>query len=245
MNTQIWAHRGASGYAPENTLPAFELAEKQGADGIELDVQLTKDGEVVVIHDEKIDRVCAKKGLVKDYTLQELKEFSFHNHMAEYAGVQIPTLREVYEQVKPTSLCVNVELKTGIFFYEGLEEKVLEIAHEYGMETRVWYSSFNHETLIRLKGLDSSVKTGMLYADGIVDAVNYAKKVGVDAMHPALYNLQYKGFLDSCKKENMPIHVWTVNEEADMERLVEQGIEAIITNYPDKACAVRGRTENK
>lgn len=239
MSTQVWAHRGASGYAPENTLPAFALAAEQGADGIELDVQLTKDKEVVVIHDEKIDRVCAEKGFVKDYTLQELKKLSFHNHIPEYRGVQIPTLREVYELVAPTGMCVNVELKTGIFFYEGLEEKVLEIAKEYDMEDRVWYSSFNHETLVKLKQLDSSVRTGMLYADGIVNALEYAKTVGVDAMHPALYNLQYKGFLENCKKENIPIHVWTVNEEEDMENLVKQNIAAIITNYPDKACAVR------
>lgn len=243
MSTQIWAHRGASGYAPENTLPAFDLAAKQEADGIELDVQLTKDGEVVVIHDERIDRVCARKGFVKQYTLQELKEFSFHNHMSEYAGVQIPTLQEVYEQVAPTGMCVNVELKTGIFFYEGLEEKVLEIGRAYDMENRVWYSSFNHETLMKLKQLDPCVRTGMLYADGIVDAVHYAKKIGVNAIHPALYNLQYKGFPESCKKEGMPIHVWTVNEEADMERLVKQDIAAIITNYPDKACAIRSKSE--
>lgn len=96
-----------------------------------------------------------RKGFVKDYTLQELKKLSFHNHIPEYRGVQIPTLREVYELVAPTGMCVNVELRTGIFFYEGLEEKVLEIAKEYDMEDRVWYSSFNHETLVKLKQLDS------------------------------------------------------------------------------------------
>ena len=99
--TKVFAHRGASGYAPENTLQAFHLAQEQGADGIELDVQLTKDGEVVVIHDETINRTSTGKGYVRDYTLAELKKFSFHNHMEKYKGVKIPTLQEVLELVKP------------------------------------------------------------------------------------------------------------------------------------------------
>ena len=119
--TKIFAHRGASAYAPENTLPAFELAERQGADGIELDVQLTKDGEVAVIHDEKIDRTGTGEGFVRDFTLAELKSLSFHNQMEEYRGVKIPTLREVLELVKPGNMAVNIELKTGIFWYPGIE----------------------------------------------------------------------------------------------------------------------------
>ena len=142
--TKVFAHRGASGYAPENTLEAFALAGEQGAQGIELDVQLTKDGEVVVIHDETIDRVSTGKGAVRDYTLEELRRFSFHNHKKEYEGVQIPTLREVLEQVKPGGMEVNIELKTGIYWYPGLEEKTVELVKAAGMENRVIYSSFNH-----------------------------------------------------------------------------------------------------
>ena len=110
--TEIFAHRGASGYAPENTLEAFRLAMEQGADGIELDVHLTKDGEVVVIHDETLDRTSNGQGKVRDYTLEELKKFSFHNHIEKYKGVQIPTLKEVLDLVKNSSMKVNIELKT-------------------------------------------------------------------------------------------------------------------------------------
>ena len=120
--TKIYAHRGASGYAPENTLEAFYIAMQQGADGIELDVQLTKDGEVVVIHDETINRVSNGKGKVMDYTLAELKQFSFHNHMDMYKNVRIPTLQEVLDLVKPGKMEVNIELKTGIFFKIGIPE---------------------------------------------------------------------------------------------------------------------------
>ena len=151
MKTKVWAHRGASAYAPENTLEAFLLAAEQGADGVELDVQLTKDGEMVVVHDEEIDRVSDGSGFVKDYTLAELKILNFNKTHPEYQDVKIPTLREVYEALKPTGMTINVELKTGIFWYKDLEKKVLELTKEMEMEDRVIYSSFNHAaTLLQL-----------------------------------------------------------------------------------------------
>ena len=113
MQTQVWAHRGASYYTPENTLAAFEKAIKMGADGIELDVQMTKDGELVVVHDETINRTSNGKGYVKDYTLEQLKKYDFSNKHITYKGEKIPTLQEVYELIKPTSLTINVELKNG------------------------------------------------------------------------------------------------------------------------------------
>ena len=113
--TKVWAHRGASGYAPENTLDAFRKAVEMGADGIELDVQMTKDGELVVIHDETIDRVSNGKGWVKDYTYEELKKFNFNKTHLEYTKEEIPTLEQVYLLIKPTNLTINVEIKTGIY----------------------------------------------------------------------------------------------------------------------------------
>ena len=111
QETKIWGHRGASGYAPENTLEAFRLAAQMGADGVELDVQLTKDGEIVVIHDEWIDRVSDGSGLVVNYTLEELKQFNFNKTHPEYANVcRIPTLREVLEELKDTGLIINIVL---------------------------------------------------------------------------------------------------------------------------------------
>ena len=133
MKTKVWAHRGASAYAPENTLEAFLLAAEQGADGVELDVQLTKDGEMVVVHDEEIDRVSDGSGFVKDYTLAELKTLNFNKTHPEYQDVKIPTLREVYEALKPTGMTINVELKTGIFWYKDLEKKVLELTKELSL----------------------------------------------------------------------------------------------------------------
>lgn len=233
MKTRVWAHRGASDYAPENTLEAFALAVKQGADGVELDVQMTKDGKLVVAHDETIDRVSDGSGRIIDHTLSELREFNFNKTHAEYASVRIPTLKEVYELLQPTGLTVNVELKTGIVLYQGLEEKVLKLAKKMDMEDRVIYSSFYHKSLIRLKKLDPSVKTGILYSDGWLDVVKYGKRLHAAALHPAAYHLQSEKFVKQAKEQGLRLNVWTVNRKEDMELLTKLGVNAIITNRPD------------
>ena len=231
----IWAHRGASEEAPENTLPAFRLAAEEGADGVELDVQLSRDGQIVVCHDEKIDRTSDGKGWVKDYTLAELKQFDFCYRKPGYRDVRIPTLAEVLELLKPTGLTVNIEIKTGIFFYDRIEEKVLELVRAEGWEDRVIYSSFNHETLRTLRRLNPSCRTGILYADGPVDVVSYALRIGADALHPALYNLQYPGVLAEAREKGVEINVWTVNETEHLKYCVQAGVHAVITNVPEKA----------
>ena len=113
-NILVWAHRGASGIMPENTLPAFEKAVELGADGVELDIQMTADGEIVVIHDEMVDRTSDGKGWVKDYTLEDLRKLDVSYGHKELGHVCIPTMREVFELLKPTDLTINIELKTGI-----------------------------------------------------------------------------------------------------------------------------------
>lgn len=239
MKTKVWAHRGASAYAPENTLEAFLLAAEQGADGVELDVQLTKDGEMVVVHDEEIDRVSDGSGFVKDYTLAELKILNFNKTHPEYQDVKIPTLREVYEALKPTGMTINVELKTGIFWYKDLEKKVLELTKEMEMEDRVIYSSFNHYSIAKILELDPKASTGILYADIIYDVMNYAKKIGTGALHPATFHVQMADFLQQYVESDLAVHVWTVNDKAEIERLMEAGVDAVITNYPDVAVSCR------
>ena len=211
--TKIFAHRGASGYAPENTLPAFAMAEKQGADGIELDVQLTKDGELVVIHDEKIDRTSTGKGFVRDYTLPELRKMSFCNHMELYSGVKIPTLEEVLDLVRPGNMTVI-------------------------------YSSFNHYSVQKIRSLDNKAETAYLYSDVILDVEKYAADTGADGLHPAVYHLYMSDFLERYKASGIKVRVWTVNKESDMKKFIEEDLEAIITNYPDTAVAVRKQVQD-
>ena len=241
--TKIFAHRGASGYAPENTLEAFALAMDIGADGIELDVQMTKDGEVVVIHDETINRVSDGKGRVKDYTLVQLREFSFDNHMECYGHVSIPTLKEVLELVRPSKMDVNIELKTGIYWYPTLEEKVMEIVKNCGMEERVIYSSFNHYSVQKIRELDSKAETAYLYSDVILDVENYAKRTGVCGLHPAVYHLKMAGFMEKYKESSCKVRVWTVDDIQDMHLFIRHELEAVITNYPDKALEIRRKYE--
>ena len=234
--TLVWAHRGASGYAPENTMAAFEKAVEQGADGIELDVQMSKDGELVVIHDETLERVSNGTGWVKDFTYSKLIKFNYNRTHPEYERAQIPTLEEVYELIQHTGQTVNVEIKTGVVLYPEIEERVVELTERMGMLERVIFSSFNHYTLQKIKEINAQAKTGMLYCDGIIHPVSYASYVvGADALHPALYNIQYPGFWEECRRHKKKVHVWTVDEEAYMRLVCEQKADAMITDYPNVA----------
>ena len=233
-NTKVIAHRGASGYAPENTMEAFLLAIEQGADGIELDVQLSRDGIPVVIHDETIDRVTDRTGYVKDYTLQELKELTvLKDRFPQYSQSKIPTLKEVLEAVKPSGIQVNIELKTGIYWYPDIEKKVAGIVEETGMKEKIIYSSFNHYSVQRIKEIVPDAETAYLYSDVILNVEDYARKTKVDGLHPAVYHVKMADFLKEYVKSSLNVRVWTVNEEADMKALTEAGVTAVITNYPD------------
>ena len=234
----IWGHRGASGHAPENTLPAFKMAADMGADGIELDIQQTRDGVIVVCHDETIDRTSSGAGWLRDFTFEGLRKLDFSNGNAAYEGVQIPSMEEVFDLLAPTGLTINIEIKTGIVFYEGIEEKILELTRRKGWEDRVIYSSFNHYTVRRIKELDPGAKVGLLYGDGPVDMPGYGKKLGADALHPALYNLQYPDFMEDSRKYGLDVNVWTVNSKEHLEWCRRLGVNAVITNYPAKARAL-------
>jgi glycerophosphoryl diester phosphodiesterase len=119
-NPLVWAHRGASGSAPENTLAAFKMAAEMGADGVELDIQKTRDGVIVVCHDEKVDRTSNGSGWIKDFSFDEIRKLDFCNGNQEYEGIRIPTMEEVLDLLADTGLTINIELKTGIIFYEKI-----------------------------------------------------------------------------------------------------------------------------
>ena len=231
----IWGHRGASGHAPENTLPAFRMAADMGADGVELDVQETKDGVLVVCHDETVDRTSNGAGWVKDFTFEEIRKLDFSGGNAAYEGVKIPSMEEVLDLLAPTGLTINIELKTGIVFYDRIEEKILQLVRNKNWEDRVIYSSFNHYSVRRIKELDPAAKTGLLYADGPIDMPGYGKRIGADALHPALYNLQSPALLEDCRRYGLAVNVWTVNSAQELLLCRDLGVNAVITNYPEKA----------
>lgn len=231
---KIWAHRGASSHAPENTMPAFELAYRLGADGIELDVQLTRDGIPVVIHDETVDRVSDGTGWVKDYTLDEIRKLNVNKEFPAYGRATVPTLEEVYDFIRDTDMTVNLELKNGAVFYEGLEEKVLTLAEKKGIADRVIYSSFNHYSMRKIKELVPEAKIAFLYSNGILDMPEYARKHGAYALHPSMKNIEYPDMLKECREKGIRVHVWTVNRQEDMERMRKLGVDAVITNYVER-----------
>lgn len=238
MQPKIFAHRGASRYAPENTLPAFALAAEQGADGVELDVHLTRDDQLVVIHDETLERTTDGAGWVKDCTLAQLQALSAANGMDGFAGVRIPTLRQVLEQLRPTGLLVNIELKTSVIWYAGIEQKTLATVRDLGMADRVIYSSFNHYSIGKVRALDPSARTAYLYADIFCDVEKYAAARGVGGLHPGLWNVKMADFLHTYLNSGLDVRVWTVNDPDDLRWLLEAGAD-VITNDPALAVQVR------
>lgn len=238
-NTKVWAHRGACAYAPENTLPAFRMAVDMGAQGIELDVHESRDGALMVIHDETVDRTSSSHGRVVDQTLAELKALDFSAGMEQYQGVQIPTLPEVYELIKPTGLSINVEIKCDVVIYWGIWDKLIALEREMGMQGRILYSSFNHYVLPKIRELDPNAKIGLLYGEALVDPWVYAKYLHADALHPHyLAALFGPGMIEGCKRNNVAIHTWTVNDPDVMRKLALADVEAVITNKPDVALQV-------
>jgi glycerophosphoryl diester phosphodiesterase len=227
------AHRGANTLAPENTIVAFRKAVEVGADGIEFDVQLSKDAVAVVIHDEKLERTTDGSGLVKDYTLAELQRLDAGKWFAdEFAGARIPTLDQVLDTFAGSDLVFNIELKSGIILYPGLEETVLKAVTARKLEDKAIISSFNHYSLVTCRELNQEVRIGMLYVAGLYEPWNYARSLGCYSVHPLFYHLQHPELVTGFREHNLPIYTWTVNETAYMEMMVAGGIEAIITDRP-------------
>jgi len=244
--TKIFAHRGASAYAPENTIAAFSLAEQMGADGVELDVQMTSDGEIVVIHDETVDRTTNGQGWVKDLTLAQIKRFDASMGNEEYAGERIPTLDEVFDCLAESQMMINIEIKDSQVLYPELAEKVLEMIDERDWEYRINLSSFNHMTLAHIRQIGSLAYTGVLFQDVLYEPWNYAHQLWATALHPHfLYVDTVQNLIEEAHNSLLEINTWTVNEVADIDRMLARGVDGIITNYPDRALERRDTVSSK
>lgn len=229
------AHRGFSGKYPENTMVAFRKAVEAGCDGIETDLHMTKDGIMVICHDETIDRTTNGSGFIRDYTYKELCKFDAGiKFNREFEGEKIPSIDEFLDYVKDKNLLVNLELKNDIIPYKELEKKVIDKVHEFKLEKSAILSSFNHYSMIRAKQYDNNIKTGLLYEATLYNAHEYIKTVGADALHPFFPSVMDDKIVNDIKKNGIMINAYTVNEEEHMKRLIELEIDGIITNYPDK-----------
>lgn len=232
--TSIWAHRGASVDAPENTIPAFELAFQQGADGIELDVQRSLDGVLVVCHDELIDRTSDGSGAIVEMTLEQLRHHDFSNGRSGFTGVTIPMLVEVLELVRGTDRVVNIELKNSVVRYPGMEEQVDKMLTEFGLTDQVWYSSFNHLSLHHLAELGSRVGRGVLYVEPMAQPWVYATRLGATALHPLVGTVNAE-LIASAHQAGVQVHPWTVDDPQAIATLAAAGVDAVITNLPQVA----------
>ena len=238
---KIWAHRGCSQRYPENTLLAFEKAAQiKGLTGIELDIQLTKDGHIVVCHDEKVDRTTDGTGELRSFTLNELKKLRIDVGNGKYE--KIPTIDEVLDLLEDklrTGLKLNIELKNSVFPYEGMEKKIIELVHRRGIQNSIVYSSFSALSIERIRNMDSDAETGIL--DVKVSDCLYKLKggCGANALHPF-----WRG-MDLAKEQvaGYPVRAWftghlfpekSTGKILDLEELEQQGITDVFLNEPER-----------
>lgn len=233
----IYAHRGASGTKMENTMEAFREAHAQGADGVELDVQLTADGEMVVFHDETLDRLTKETGFLCRRTWQELSQVRIPQGES---ALPIPRLEEVLTFLKAHGMKVNIELKNSEFPFRGMEEKVLHLVQALDMEEDTLYSSFNHYSMMYMKSLSPKAKCGLLYTATLMKPWTYARAMGADALHPHFSELRAAGELEAAHGLGLMVNTWTVNDDGDLAQMVLQGADIIITNYPARAREILG-----
>lgn len=236
--TQIFAHRGYSGKYPENTMLAFEAAAACGADGVELDVHLSRDGRLIVIHDERLERTTDGTGFVRDCTLTELKRLNASVGRGACPIQRIPTLEEYLELAADKRLMTNLELKTGVFDYPGLEEKVLEQVARFGLEDSVIYSSFHASTLLRLQRLDPSIECGLLNQDALLQPGSAVETLGFQGYHPHYLRLS-KAIVRDMKRRGLKVRPYTPNAAPVLMWLMHMGVSAVITNEPVRAASLR------
>jgi glycerophosphoryl diester phosphodiesterase len=226
---RVWVvgHRGAMGHCPENTMASFERGLELGADWIELDVHLSADGALVVIHDETLDRTTNGHGLVRNRTLAELKQLDAGQ------GQAVPSLDEVLAWARERNTIVDIEIKNAPLYYEGIEEAVVSCANQHDMTDQVIVISFDHASVARVKQLEPRLATGVLYACRPTDAgVGLARAAGADAVLP---NWAYVTAEDvaTAHAAGLSVAPWTSSDPDVLRELIARGVDAIGTNHPD------------
>lgn len=239
----VFAHRGASAHAPENTLSAFQLAAEDGADGIEFDVKLTKDDQVVAHHDTTLDRTTDGQGQLKDFTLAELKKLDAGAWFSEqYRGERIPILDEIFEAVGG-KLFMNIELTNYAAPFDQLVDKVAETVKRHRMEGQILYSSFLPHNLIRAGALTPGLPRGQLALPGPAGwwQRGWGGLLHLQADHPFSADVSAAS-LERSHTRGRRVYTWTVNQAEEMRRLQSLGVDGIITDDPALALSVFGRT---
>lgn len=218
------AHRGASGYAPENTLLAFQKAIDMGCEGIELDVRATSDGKAVIMHDELLDRTTQAKGLVRNYTLAQLQQIK-----NKKANEHILSLSETLSYLNGGCF-LNIEIKDP----EVVPDLLRTLKEASGWKPdQIWLSAFNWQLLLDIKKQAPELKLGVLTADHLPHAIQFAQQHELFAVHP-YYGLLNKKLCIQIKSLGLRTFAWTVNEQTAIQKMLQLGVDGIITDYPDK-----------
>lgn len=225
----IIGHRGARCCAPENTIPSFRLAIEAGVDGVEMDVHMSRDGEVVVIHDDTLDRTTTGSGYVKDYALAQLKALDAGIKFGgEWRGVRIPTLSEVLNEFGNRTSYI-IELKHGSDVYPGIEERVISIVKKYGVKAKI--VSFDFDALERVRQLDSSIELGLIFIGKPRWFIEAARRLEAQWLQ-AEYRLINEADVKVVHDAGLRLGVWTVNDVDTALRMVKMGVDEVTTDNP-------------
>jgi len=240
----IFAHRGDLAHAPENTLPAFQQAIQKGADGVELDVKLTADGHVIVIHDSTVDRTTDGKGRVASLPLEAIRKLDAGKWFNEkFAGTKVPLLEEVFEVVGKDKM-INIELKDYTVSHDGLVKKVCELIKRHDNHSQILFSSFFPSTLKIAAQASPEIPRGLLAMPGLLGL--WTRSFGFmfgdyQALHPHISSTSREQ-MQRAHRLKRRVHVWTVNKPEEIIQLKEWGVDGIITDDPQTAVRVLGRT---
>ena len=234
----VLAHRGANKVAPQNTLPAFLKAIQFNADGIETDVHLCKDGEIVICHNYTVDATSNGKGSIDEMTFAELRRMDFGSYFSsDFKGVTLPTLAELLTLVKNMQL-INIEIKSPQKDND-LVKRVVEEVYKFGVEKNSIISCFNPECIKQVKDIDKNIKTALLYEDDELGneimtfgVAKYCQQLKADAAHPHRNLITHKEIID-LHNLGIAVNPWTVNLKEDIIRLANWGCDALITDIPD------------
>jgi glycerophosphoryl diester phosphodiesterase len=242
----VIAHRGASAYAPENTLAAFRMAETLGADAIELDAKLLQDGTIIVLHDNSLDRTTNGRGAIYQYKHIDLQQLDAGSHFSiKFAQERIPTLDEVFQNVG-SNLLINVEMTNYARPRDRLPQKVIALIHEYGLDNRILLSSFNPWALIVAKKLDPSIPRALLVGSGEPKIVRFILKAIMEYLfyHPQ-ETLVNEEEIKKLKRKGKRVNAWTVNTSERMRELYSMNVDGVITDFPDVARQILERSQDK
>lgn len=240
----IFAHRGSAGTHPENTMAAYIEAERVGAEGLEIDVHLTKDKQLAVIHDDTVNRTTNGKGMVRDHTLAELKELDAGSWFSpRFQQEQIPSLEEVLRFIQKNDMILNIELKYAVLDDVDFEKKVIQIVEAYNLVDRVIISSFNHEGLKKVNELNPKIECAALYMKRMNEPWKYVKSFGATAIHPYA-KITDASTIHQALENDVAVRVFTVNQTEKIHDFIQMNCPAIITDYPEKALKIRKNIKN-